>query len=38
VSIENAETTITVHDEIINNIGILEKTINSYGLGTRKKC
>jgi len=33
-----AETTITVSDEIINKIGILEKTINKNGLKTRKKC
>ena len=38
VHIENVEKTIIVHNEIINHIGILEKTINNYGLITRKKC
>jgi SAM-dependent methyltransferase len=38
VDIEDKETTITVHNEILNNIGILEQTINNYGLQTRKKC
>ena len=38
VNIENIEKTILVHNEIINKIGILEKTINNYGLLTRKKC
>jgi len=38
VNIEDKETNITVHPDIVNNIGILEKTINSYGLQTRKKC
>lgn len=38
VSIENIEKNITVHRDIINHIGILEKTINNYGLQTRKKC
>jgi SAM-dependent methyltransferase len=38
VNIENIEKGITVHNEIINNIGILEQTINKYGLQTRKKC
>ncbi len=38
VNIENIEKGITVHNEIINNIGILEQTINKYGLLTRKKC
>jgi len=38
VNIENIETNIIVHNEIINNIGILEQTINNYGLHTRKKC
>jgi SAM-dependent methyltransferase len=38
VNIENIEKNITVHNDIINNIGILEQTINKYGLGTRKKC
>ena len=38
VDIENCEKSITVQDNIINNIGILEKTINNYGLRTRKKC
>lgn len=37
VNIENIEKNITVSDEIINNIGVLEKTINSCGLNTRKK-
>ena len=38
VNIEHIEKTILVHNEIINKIGILEKTINNYGLKTRKKC
>ena len=38
VDIENSEKNIIVSKEIINNIGILEKTINKYGLKTRKKC
>lgn len=38
VNIENIEKNIIVSDEIINNIGILEQTINNYGLQTRKKC
>lgn len=38
VNIENIEKNIVVHNYIINNIGILEKTINNYGLMTRKKC
>lgn len=38
VDIENKETTITTNLDIIKNIGILEKTINEYGLQTRKKC
>ena len=38
VNIENIEKNIIVHNEIINNIGILEQTINNYGLQTRKKC
>lgn len=38
VDIEDKETTITVKSEIINNIGILERTIHKYGLATRKKC
>jgi predicted SAM-dependent methyltransferase len=37
VNVENIEKNITVSDEIINNIGALEKTINSCGLKTRKK-
>jgi SAM-dependent methyltransferase len=37
VNVENIEKNITVSDEIINNIGVLEKTINSCGLKTRKK-
>lgn len=38
VDIENAEKNIVVHQDIINNIGILEQTINNYELQTRKKC
>lgn len=38
VDIKDIETNMVVHDEIINNIGILEQTINNYGLKTRKKC
>lgn len=38
VDIENCEKCIIVQNDIINNIGILEKTINNYGLRTRKKC
>ena len=38
VNIENIEKNIIIHDEILNNIGILEQTINNYGLVTRKKC
>jgi SAM-dependent methyltransferase len=38
VDIENCETNIIVQNDIISNIGILEKTINNYGLQTRKKC
>ena len=38
VNIENAEKNIVVSDEIRNNIGILEQTINNHGLRTRKKC
>lgn len=38
VNLENIEKNIIVHNEIINNIGILEQTINNYGLQTRKKC
>jgi len=38
VNVENIEKGITVRNEIINNIGILEQTINNYGLLTRKKC
>jgi predicted SAM-dependent methyltransferase len=37
VNVENIEKNITVSDEIINNIGALEKAINSCGLNTRKK-
>lgn len=37
VNVENIEKNITVSDEIINSIGILEKTINNNGLKTRKK-
>jgi len=32
------ETKITTHPEIINNIGILEKTLNDKDLQTRKRC
>jgi SAM-dependent methyltransferase len=38
VNVENIEKTITVSSEIINTVGILEKTINKHGLTTRKKC
>jgi predicted SAM-dependent methyltransferase len=38
VDIENIEKNIVVSHEIINNIGILEKKINDFGLQTRKKC
>jgi SAM-dependent methyltransferase len=38
VNIENIEKNIIVHDDIKNNIGILEQTINKYGLETRKQC
>jgi hypothetical protein len=38
VDIENAEKGIVVHEDILNNIGILEETINKNGLITRKKC
>ena len=38
VNIENIEKKIIVDNEIINHIGILEQTINNYGLKTRKKC
>lgn len=38
VNIENIEKNIIIHSDIINNIGILEQTINKYGLLTRKKC
>ena len=38
VDLENIEKNIVVHNEIIHNIGILEKTINNHGLKTRKKC
>jgi SAM-dependent methyltransferase len=38
VNIENIEKNIIVQPEIINNVGVLEKTINRYGLKTRKKC
>jgi predicted SAM-dependent methyltransferase len=34
---ENSEKDILVSSEIINNVGILEQTINRYGLQTRKK-
>ena len=35
---ENIDKNITVSESIINHIGILEQTINSKGLHTRKKC
>lgn len=35
---ENKETSILVHSNILNNIGVLEKSINDKGLNTRKKC
>lgn len=38
VNIEDKETQITVHSDIINTIGLLEETINKNGLRTRKKC
>ena len=38
VSMENIEQNIIVQPEILNNIGILERTINNYGLQTKKKC
>jgi len=38
VNIENSEKSIVVHTDVINNCGILEQTINKYGLQTRKKC
>jgi predicted SAM-dependent methyltransferase len=38
VNNEDKEKNITTCADIINNIGILEKTINNYGLQTRKKC
>lgn len=38
VNDDDAEKSIVVHDDIINNVGILEKKINSYGLKTKKKC
>lgn len=38
VDITNAEKNITVSEEILNNVGILEKTINNLGFVTRKKC
>ena len=38
VSMENIEQNIIVQSEILNNIGILERTINNYGLQTKKKC
>jgi hypothetical protein len=38
VNVEDKETNITVHSEIITSVGILEKTINDNGLQTRKKC
>lgn len=37
VDIIDKEINITLSDEIINNIGILEQTINNYGLETIKK-
>ena len=38
VNIENVESSIVVHEDVLNTIGILEQTINNYGLETRKKC
>lgn len=38
VNIEDKETNITTNQNVINNIGILEQTINNNGLNTRKKC
>ena len=38
VNIEDKETSITTHPDIINNIGVLEQTINDNRLQTRKKC
>jgi SAM-dependent methyltransferase len=38
VNNENIEKNIIVHDDIKNNIGVLEQTINKYGLQTRKTC
>ena len=29
---------IILHEDVLNTIGILEQTINNYGLETRKKC
>jgi SAM-dependent methyltransferase len=38
VNNDNIDRSILVHTDIINTIGILEKTINTYGLTTRKRC
>ena len=38
VNIEDKEKNIIVSKSVINNIGILEQTINNNGLKTRKKC
>ena len=38
VNIEDIEKKIIINNEIINTVGILEQTINNYGLKTRKKC
>jgi SAM-dependent methyltransferase len=38
VNNKNIDKSIIVHTDIINTIGILEKTINNYGLTTRKRC
>uniref|UniRef100_A0A6C0LDE5 Methyltransferase type 11 domain-containing protein n=1 Tax=viral metagenome TaxID=1070528 RepID=A0A6C0LDE5_9ZZZZ len=38
VDIEHLEKDILIRDEIINNVGLLEMTINNDGLQTRKKC
>lgn len=38
VDVEHLEKDILIRDEIINNIGLLEMTINNDGLQTRKKC
>jgi SAM-dependent methyltransferase len=35
---DEKETNIIIQNDILNNIGILEKSINNEGLKTRKKC